>query len=212
MTWKDLSYVLGGMYGFMAGNPEHYQLLTCEIAYAGRGNVGFASVWYYPPTLAVTKRAQVNATAQLSLVPNGPGHVPFPVPETPIIITFTYLGRSIPWRELDEAISAALDQIDPFYRDHAASPVPGNHFFRDLDGFRITVFANVPHVMSWYQLHSIVWGLLLFVNGAEGEREHHQVLNFDVDDVRMGKLAYGSARYILPKKLGDSGGETMAVE
>ena len=51
MTWKQLSWVLGGIYGFMTGTPEHYQLLTCEITYMGNGRLGFASVWYYPPGL-----------------------------------------------------------------------------------------------------------------------------------------------------------------
>lgn len=213
ITYKQLSWVLGGMYGFMTGNPEHYQLLTCEISFIGHGNIGFASVWYYPPNLQVTKRAQLNTTAILSLVPpNGPEGIPFPVPDTPITITFTYLGRSTPPRELDAAIAAALDQIGPFYRDHDAAPVPGNHFFRDRDGVRITVFALAPLVMSWYQLRSIVWGLLLFVTGAEGEGKHHRVLNFDVDDVRTGKLAYGSVRYVVPRSVGGSGGEMVAVE
>ena len=56
MTWRQLSTVLGGLYGFMVGPPEHFQLLTCEIAFTGHGNMGFASVWYYPPSLQVTKR------------------------------------------------------------------------------------------------------------------------------------------------------------
>lgn len=46
MTWKQLSWILGGMYAFMTGAPEHYQLLTCDIEFVGHGKVGSASVWY----------------------------------------------------------------------------------------------------------------------------------------------------------------------
>ena len=49
MTWKQLSWVLGGMYGFITTTPGHYQLLTCEIANLGNAKLGFASMWYYPP-------------------------------------------------------------------------------------------------------------------------------------------------------------------
>ena len=195
MTWKQLSWVLGGMYGFMMGKPEHYQLLTCEISFTGHGNVGFASVWYYPPRLQVTERALLDTTV---LVPNPQGVIRFPVPNTPIIITFKYFGLPIPWRELQDAILAALDQIGPSWRAHGADPMPGNHFFRALDGVRISIFANVPHVMSWIQLHDTVWGLMLFVTGAQGGAAYYRVLNFDVDDVRAGTLAYGMVRYSAP--------------
>ena len=55
MTWRQLSTVLGGLYGFMVGPPEHFQLLTCEVSFTGHGKMGYASVWYYPPRLQVTK-------------------------------------------------------------------------------------------------------------------------------------------------------------
>lgn len=199
MTWKQLSWVLGGMYGFMTGTPEYYQLLTCEITSRGIGSVGFASVWYYPQRLQVTKRVLPNTAVSSPLDPNAGGLNPFPVPNTPVTLFFRYLGTPIPARELEDAILAALDQIDPSYREHGADPVPGNHFFRTLEGVGITVVANVPLVMSWIQLHSIVWGLLLFVTGADGGNDRHRVLNFDANDVRMGNLAYGSLRYGAPR-------------
>ena len=199
MTWTQLSWILGGVYGFMTGRPERYQLLTCEISQLNRGNVGFASVWYDPLSLQVRKRALLNSTAP-SLLSSDPESVPFPVPDTPIILTFRYFGLSIPWRELQDALLMALHEIRSSYRDHAADPVPENHFLRIFNGIRLTIIANVPHVMSWFQLHGIVLGLLLFVTGAEGAGEpHHQVLNFDVDDTRAGKLAYGILRYNGPR-------------
>ncbi|KAL9072406.1 MAG: hypothetical protein Q9161_003576 [Pseudevernia consocians] len=194
MTWKQLSWVLGGMYTFMDGTPEHYQVLACHIVFVGHGNVGVASVGYNPPGLEVTKRAPLNTTVSLPLAPT-----PFPIPDTPMIINFTYLGRSMPWRDLEDAIRAALDQIDPSYTGHGTDPVPGNHFFRALKGVRITIFASVPHIMSWIELYNIVWGLLLFVTGADRGWEQHRALTFDVDDVRTGKLAYGTLRYSAPK-------------
>ena len=116
ITWKQLSWILGGMYGFMTGTPEHYQHLTCDVVFIGHGSVGFASIGYLTPSLEVTKRALLNKTISLPLVPTLLENFPFPVPETPIIITFTYLGTSIPWRELEEAIWAALEQTSPFYK------------------------------------------------------------------------------------------------
>lgn len=75
MTWMRLSWVLGGIYGFMTGPPERYQLLTCEILFRGRGSVGYASVWYYPPGLEVAKRARRNATISSPAVPNYNNHL-----------------------------------------------------------------------------------------------------------------------------------------
>ena len=199
MTWRQLSTVLGGLYGFMTGPPEHIQLVTCEISFTGRGNMGFASVWYYPPRLQVTKRAQPNRNVPLPLAPTPIAFIRFSVPETPIILTFSYFGLLIPWRELEDAISAVLEQIEPCYREHGTDPVPGNHFFRAFHAVQITLFANVPYVMSWIQLHSIVWGLLLFVTGAEGAGGHYRVLSFNVDDVRAGKAAYGTLRDSEPR-------------
>ena len=194
-----MSWVLGGIYGFMTGTPEHDQLLACDIEFTGHGNVGFASVGNYAPSLEVTKRALLHTNVSLPLVPVTLGVAPFPVPNAPTIIKFKYFGTFIPRRDLDDAIWAALDQIDPSYREHGTDPVPGNHFFQALKGVSNTIFANVPYVMSWNQLYNIVWGLLLFVTGADGGNEHDRVLTFDVGDIRAGKLAYGSLRYSAPK-------------
>ena len=54
MTWTQLSSILGGMYGFMMGTPEHYQILACDVLFIGRGSVGVASV-AFPPSLKVTE-------------------------------------------------------------------------------------------------------------------------------------------------------------
>ncbi len=199
MTWKQLSWVLAGIYSFMSGTPEHFRLLACHIEFIGHGNVGVASVGYSPPSLEVTKRALLNTTVSLPLVPNTSVFVPFPVPNTPIIINFKYFGSPIPWREVDDAIWAALDEIGPSYRAHGTDPVPGNQFFRTQKGVSIMIVVSVPLVMSWIQLHSIFWGLLLFVTGVNPWYEHHRVLNFDVDDVRTGHLAHGTLRYSAPR-------------
>lgn len=55
MTWTQLSAVLGGMYGFMMGTPEHYQVLACDVLCTGHGSVGLASILYYPPSPKVTE-------------------------------------------------------------------------------------------------------------------------------------------------------------
>lgn len=199
ITWKNLSVVLGGLYGFMTGTPDHYQHLTCGIVFSDRYRVGLASVTYYLiPSLDVTKRNLLNLTISLPPGADVSGNIPFPVPETPITITFTYLGTSMPRRQLDEAVWAAMEQIGPSYSKHGTDPVPGNHFFLALKGVRITIFTTVPHLMSWIQLHDILWGLMLFVTGADKGDGHFQVLNFDVDDIRTGKLAYGTLRYTAP--------------
>lgn len=195
MTWKQLSQILGGMYGFMTQPPEHNQDLTCEIYEVGHGNKGYASIWYNP--VQVTKRALLNTTAHLSLL--NVGHFRFPVPDTPIVLEFKYFGISIPEQTLEEAIWAALDRIGRSWPAQAAAPVPSNSFFQTLKGVKISVFANVPHVISWDQLHAIMWGLLLFVTGAEGGVKYYRVLNFDVDDVFTGRLAYGTLRYRAPE-------------
>lgn len=197
ITWKDLSSFLGGLYGFMTGTPEHYQHLKCFIVFLERYSVGLASVHYQRPGLDVTKRALLNTN--ISLLTDVSANIPFPVPETPIIISFTYYGRSIPRRQLEETIWAAVEQIGPSFRDHSTEPVPGNHFFLALEGVRISIYATVPHVISWIQLYDILWGLMLFVTGADTGDEHFQVLSFDVDDIRTGKLASGTLRYTAPK-------------
>lgn len=198
ITWQQLSWVLGGMFGFITGTPEHYQEMICDIVFIGHGTVGFASLEYLPPRMEVKKRT-LNTAISFQLAPNISGFYPFRVPDTPIIVTFKYFGKSIPSRQLDDAIWTALDQIGPSYREHGTDPIPGNHFFRALNGVQITIFANVPHVMSWIQLHDIIWGLMLFVTGADIGEEHHKVLSFDVNDVRTGKVAYGSLRYSAPR-------------
>ena len=55
MTWTQLSTVLGGMYGFMMGTPEYYQVLACDVLFIGRGSVGLASISYYPLRPKVTE-------------------------------------------------------------------------------------------------------------------------------------------------------------
>ena len=190
MTWNQLSRILGGLYGFMVGPPEHNQVLTCEIFEIGHGTKGYASVWYNPPSVQVTKRALLNATLVLNVE-----HFPFPVPHTPIVLDFNYFGKYIPGNMLEDAIWAALGQIGRSWPAHAEAPIPGNSFFQALRGVKISVFAYVGHVLSWDQLHTIMWGLFLYVTGADRGEKHHMGLNFDVDDAHLGRLAYGNVRY-----------------
>lgn len=199
ITWKQLSWVLGGMYGFMTGTPEHYQRLMCDVVFVGHGSVGSAAVGYHRPSLEVTKRALLNATSSLPPALTLSVPIPFPVPETPIVISFKYVGASIPVPVLDDVIWAVLNEVGPSYNEHGPEPIPGNHFFRGLKGVRLQIFANVPHLLSWIQLYNILWGLMLYVTGPEGEYDHHRVLSFDVKDVRTGKIAYGTLKYSAPK-------------
>ena len=209
MTWKQLSGVLGGLYGFMQGPPKHNQLLTCEIYDVGHDKKGYASFWYNPPSVQVTKRSLLNGiTAHTPLVLNvvNAGYLRFNVPNTPIVLEFRHFNMIIPKHALEEAIAAALDQIRRSCSAQAADPVPVNSFFRALNGVRISVFAKVPHVLSWSQLHTIMWGLLLFATGAEGGEKYHRGLDFDVDDARKVRLAYGTVRYRAPR-VADSKGK-----
>ena len=196
MTWKQLSQILGGLYGFMTGPPEHIQALTCEIFEIGHGTKGYASIWY-APSVQVTKRALLNTTAHLPLVLNV-GKFIFPVPDTSIVLELKYFGISIPEQTLEEAIWAALDRIGRSWPTQGSTPVPNNSFFQILKGVKISVFAHVPHVLSWNQLHNIVWGIFLFVTGAEGGVKYYRVLSFDVDDAHTGRMAYGTIRYRAP--------------
>ena len=201
MTWKQLSVVLGGLYGFMNGPPEHYQVLTCEIYDVGHGTKGYASIWYTPPGVPANKRAlllNISSTDHTAQILSG-GYVPFPVPDTRLVLKFTNFRVVVPERALAVAISAALDQIRRFWPARAASPVPHNSFFSASSGVKIHVFAHVGQVLEWGQLHSIVWGLWLFVTGAGKGEEYHRGVNFDVDDADTGRLAYGTVRYKAPK-------------
>lgn len=78
ITWKQLSCILGGLYGFMTGTPEHYQHLTCGIVFVDRYSVGLASIGYLTPSLDVAKRALLNTTISL---PPGRGCLgKYPIP------------------------------------------------------------------------------------------------------------------------------------
>lgn len=72
---------------------------------------------------------------------------------------------------------------------HGTDPVADHDFFRALRGDHTTIFANVPHVMAYSQLHNIILGLLLFATGADKEEgdERHRVLSFGADDVCANK-------------------------
>ena len=199
LTWKKLSVVLGGLYGFMNGPPERYQVLTCEIRDVGHGTKGYASIWYTPPpSVQGNKRALL---LNISSNPTPPdlsgGYLPFQVPETSIVLVFTHFGIFIPEFTLEAAISAALEQIRRFWPAQAAAPVPHNAFFSASNGVKIHVFAHVGQILLWGQLHTIVWGLWLFVT-SRGE-DYHRGVNFDVEDADMGRVAYGTVRYKAPK-------------
>ena len=196
LTWQQLSWVMAGMYDFMAGEPEHYQRLTCDVVLADQGSVAFASVYY--ADVEVTKRATAISSP---LAPSISQSVPHAVPDTPIIIEFKSFGTTIPRRDLDNAIVAALDDIGPSCRGHGTDPVPGNHFFRAVNGIHITIVATAPHILSWMQLYDTLRGLMLFVTGADDSGDdRHRVLTFDVNDVRAGTLAYGALRYAASRR------------
>ena len=203
MTWKQLSQILGGLYGFMNGSPEHKQALTCEIFEVNHGTKGYASVWYNPPSVEVNKRALLNITTDPTPLVLNVGLVKFRVPDTSIVLEFTNIGISIPESTLEEAIWVAMGRIDHFWPAQAEAPVPSNAFFQDLRNVKISIFAHIGHVLSWSQLHAIMWGLWLFVTGSEGGEKYYKGLSFDVDDAHTGRLAYGTVRYNEPR-VGDS--------
>ena len=84
-----------------------------------------------------------NTPVPLALIPNTLGDSRFSASNTPIIVTFKYLGKSILQHELDGACWAALFQISPSYREQGTDVDPSNHSLQALNSIRITIFDTI---------------------------------------------------------------------
>lgn len=208
ITWKELDHILRGMLQFCRDDQDHDRVLVFEIDIeaASRGRVGFGTLLYIKPDLIdVEERAPIANDTSLQLPAktlfSQPGltalsvPVPYPIPGTPITLTFDTFGSPIPSIYLNAAFTSALRSIQVHVIHHPNSPIPDNRWERRgaVTKVWITVIAYNGNKISWQELSSVLAAVLRFMTEA-GEHRCRDV-GFVIDQVGELQTGYGSVAY-----------------
>lgn len=208
ITWKELDYILRGILQFCQDDQDHERVLVFEIDIEGanRGRVGFGTLLYVESDpFNVEKRALVanDTTVQqhTNTIISQPSlttlavPIPYPIPGTPITLTFDALGSPIPSIYVSAAFTSALRKIQIQVIHHPNTPIPNDRW--ELRGpvskVWITVVAYNGNKISWRDLSSVVAAVLRFMT-EDGEHRCRD-LGFYIDKVGEVQTGYGSVAY-----------------
>ena len=209
VTYSQLSTVIDGLRTFMLeSEPQHANDLQFEIKADGKGKVGHGLVWHdYSDAGAVAKRSYTfNATSlYLPLVPLS-SHplnssltqkkVPFPIPDTNILLTFSFFGDPIPPSEFESAFTAANLEILDYVARYPTWGIPYDRYEYDGPSVHIVIIGNKGIPITFIELFKILQGLHMFVSGSAGGEKHYQLLQFDIGGAEG--LGFGLVWYYPP--------------
>lgn len=208
ITWKELDYILRGLLQFCQDDQRHARVLVFEIDIeaASRGRVGFGTLLYVESDpINMEKRVLVANDTTLQLptktfisqpsltalaVP-----IPYPIPGTPITLTFNTFGSPIPSIYINAAFTSALRNIQVHVIHHPNSPIPNNRWERRgaISNVWITILAYNGNKISWQELNSVLAAVLRFM--TESGEHRCRDLGFFIDKVGELETGYGSVAY-----------------
>ncbi|MCJ1452244.1 hypothetical protein MMC28_002586 [Mycoblastus sanguinarius] len=113
--------------------------------------------------------------------------IPFPIPWTPIALSITIVGRSIPPASARIAIDGAIARITPFVAHASGEPITHNRFHYRAPGsnVQLTITAYEKQKITWLELQQILSGLWMFMSGQDTGSgwgpNQFKVLEFEID-------------------------------
>ncbi|MCJ1458487.1 hypothetical protein MMC28_008860 [Mycoblastus sanguinarius] len=219
LAWRELSDILVGMLQWMTGAGEdgHCVDLAFRIKLMDIGTVGTGSIWYGidPGTTEVQKRAKIaneasilpNTTYALpSVTPISPisntsleMRMPFPIPDTPIIIVFTDVGPfSIPLSRIGDLFGGAKHGIAQAVNQKPNDPItePLWEYIATYsrrspspEVVSLSLYTGNGNPLSWYRLNQVLEFLDTYIS------VHTVTTVFDINLVGGGLAAKGILWY-----------------
>lgn len=216
IRWRELDNILKGVLHFCLDDQSRDRVLVFEIDIeaASRGRVGFGTLLYAQSNpINVGKRALVAKDTSLQL-PNStilsqPSltalavPMPYPIPGTPITLTFTDLGSPIPSIYVNAAFTSALRKIQTHVIHHPNDPVPNGHWESQGAVSRVWIglVTYTDLEISWQELSFVIASVLRFMTRAV--EQQCRDLDFIID--KVGELTgYGYVTYFPEARVRES--------
>ncbi len=205
ITWKQVDQILGGVLQFCQDSQEHNRALVFEIdiGTARRERVGFGTLIYVSPdSLNVEKRGLTSRDTVLrspnSTIISRPSltalAVPlsYPVPGTPITLSFYSFGSPIPSIYVNAAFTSALRRIQTHVIHHPNNAIPNGRWAHGSTVTKVWIMlvAYSPHQISWQELSFILVAVLRFM--TEAGENHCRELGFFIDRIGEETTGHGS--------------------
>lgn len=202
VTWFSLHQLLLGLEHFTS-TYKNSRELEFEIDIAGKGRVGYGSLWYKaPPGLGLEERAIVETlqhyevNSSHSSQNDSRHHLLLPtLLDEHVILSFHFFGQAIPESAVTNLVRRARQAIITNVRLYPGEDVPDGLFVFQLDGTRVNlvVKATVGKELTWLLLNEVLAKL-----AAHRWREHF-LQEFDFDyEIPPFEETYGSGsvRYL----------------
>ena len=157
------------------------------------------------PSNVTTLQRLPNAALALPGANNVQENQVFPIPKTPLSLSFYFFGPSIPVESVKATIQGAQSKVRPFLNGQSENyPIENDSFRWVLPLSReagvpvaVTVFTYHNHKITWRQLFDVLFGLYAFTTtfGTDLKETHYQVLGFRILDLHSRKLGVGTISY-----------------
>ena len=181
VTWKELDDIVRGLLRFCQNDRGHDRVLVFEIDIGNtlRGRVGFGTMLFVESDPIHEEKRAISTqytipwspittlTSQPSLAASA-NPVPYPIPGTQIILTFSVFGEPIPSIYVNAALTSALRSIQTRVIQLPDSPIPNGRWSRGLAISRIwiEVVAFEDSEISWQELQIVLTAVLRFMTEA----------------------------------------------
>ena len=143
-------------------------------------------------TIPASPRGLPDTNNSLSLVGNATPSVQFHIPDSPIDLDITFLGRPLTLSAVVDVIQLALDRIAGNVDLRPAESIIDGVFWQRHNGLEISIYNYGSKEISWYLLDR----LLLGINYWTSQRVRPVEMQFEFDVMGRGRVGYGLLWYV----------------
>lgn len=128
------------------------------------------------------------ANYSLSLPENLTASNHFHIPDTPIDLTFTFLGRPLTFITIVETVKLAIIEISIDVDLHPTDSITNGFFQQRYEGLAIRIHQYVGKQVTLSSLNQLLLGIQYFLSQLRRSCE----LRFEIDVPDKGRVGYGS--------------------
>ena len=139
-------------------------------------------------SIPASPRDSPDTNNSLSLIGNFTRSVQFHIPDSPIDLDITFLGRPLTLGAVVDVVELSLDQIATNVDLRPADPITDGYFRQNHNGLEIVVYQYGGREITWYLLERLILG----INYYTSQRLRPVELRFEINVMGRGRVGYGS--------------------
>ena len=143
-------------------------------------------------SIPASPRSLPDTNNSLSIVGNFTPSVQFHIPDSPIDLDITFLGRPLILWDVVDIVELALDEIAANVDLRPTEPITYGLYQKHHNGLEIKIYQYAGRIINWYLLERLILGINYFT----AQRVQPVEFRFEINVMGRGRVGYGSLWHI----------------